>query len=325
MAEHKADPFNREMLARMYLQLQEIRCLEEQVQYLFLTEDMPGTIHSSIGQEAIAVGVCSCLRRDDYLNGSHRGHGQYIVKGGSAKEVMAELFAKQTGCSRGMGGSVHLSNPAIGYLPGVGIVGAQIPIAAGAALSAKLRGTDQVAVAIFGDGATNTGYFHEGLNLASIWALPVVYVCENNFYAVSMPIGKAMASETIAGRARAYSIEGLAVDGNDVLAVYEATRNAVAKARAGGGPMLIECQTYRHKGHSRFEPGTYRPKEEVEAWLARDPIPRFRSYLLKTAVLSEEELQEIERRAKLTIDEAVDYARQSADPAPDAAMDYVFA
>ena len=313
-------------LARMYLQLKEIRLLEEQIQYLFLTEAMPGTIHSSIGQEAVAVGVCSCLRKDDYFCGSHRGHGQYIVKGGSAREVMAELFAKETGCCKGMGGSVHLANASVGYFPGVGIVGAQIPIAAGAALSAKLRGTDQVAVAVFGDGATNTGYFHEGLNLASIWTLPVVYVCENNFYGVSMPIEKAMSAKSIAGRASCYSMEGRTVDGNDVLAVYEAAENAVAKARAGGGPTLIECQTYRHKGHSRFEPGTgYRPKEEVEVWLAKDPIPRFRSYLLENQVLSEDELHEIEGRAKAIIDEAVEYSRKSADPAPDVVLNYVFA
>jgi TPP-dependent pyruvate/acetoin dehydrogenase alpha subunit len=317
--------FDKDLLARMYFQMVEIRYLEEQVQYLFLTEDMPGTMHSSIGQEAIAVGVIGCLKREDYLCGSHRGHGQYIVKGGDPRHVMAELFAKQTGCSKGMGGSVHLSGAELRYLPGVGILGAQIPIAAGVALSAKMRGSGEVAVAIFGDGATNTGYFHEGLNLAAIWDLPVVFICENNFYAVSVPIKKAMKAQTIASRASAYGFEGVVIDGNDVLAVYQATRDAVNKARQGGGPTLLEMQTYRHKGHSRFDPATYRPKGELEAWLAKDPIPRLRSKLVEANLFTPGEIEELEKQAKTAIDNAVRFARESLPPEADVAKNYVFA
>jgi len=326
MSKSEADALlDKDLLARMYFQMVEIRYLEEQVQYLFLTEDMPGTMHSSMGQEAIAVGVVGCLRREDYLCGSHRGHGQYIVKGGDPRQVMAELFAKQTGCSKGMGGSVHLSSAELRFLPGVGILGAQIPISAGVALSAKMRGANEVAVAIFGDGASNTGYFHEGLNLAAIWDLPVVFVCENNFYAVSVPIKKAMKAKTIASRASAYGIEGLVIDGNDVLAVYQATQEAVNKARQGGGPTLLEMQTYRHKGHSRFDPATYRPKGELEAWLAKDPIPRLRSKLLELKILSSGEIEELEKQAKIAVDEAIRFARESPPPEADAARHYIFA
>jgi acetoin:2,6-dichlorophenolindophenol oxidoreductase subunit alpha len=315
---------NIELLSKMYAQMFLIRELEERVQTLFMTEVMPGTIHSSIGQEAVAVGVVTCLLPEDVLCGSHRGHGQYIVKGGEPRRVMAELFGKRTGCSGGMGGSVHLSGKAINYFPGVGILGAHIPIAAGAALSFKLDGAARVAAAIFGDGAANTGYFHEGLNLAAIWDLPVVFVCENNFYAVSVPVHQSMKVETIASRASAYGIEGLVVDGNDVIAVHQATRRAVDKARSGGGPTLLELQTYRHKGHSRFDPASYRPPEEVAAWMKKDPIPRLKNILLEKGV-TPDAIEALERQGRDTVEEAVLFARQSPLPDPQEAMSFTCA
>jgi pyruvate dehydrogenase E1 component alpha subunit len=238
---------------------------------------------------------------------------------------MAEIFAKDTGCCRGMGGSMHLSEPSVGMLGATAIVGGGLPIATGAALSAKLRGTDQVAVCFFGDGASNEGTFHESLNQAGVWKLPVIYVCENNLYGFSVPFGAVSALPDIAPRAASYGFPGIIVDGNDVLAVYEATLAAVTRARDGVGPTLIECKTYRHRGHSRFEKSTYRSSEELQAWLQKDPLPRFRAILVQEGVITEQDAERILQEVKEGLEDAIAFARQSPEPPPDAPLRYAYA
>jgi TPP-dependent pyruvate/acetoin dehydrogenase alpha subunit len=302
-----------------------IREFEERLYRLFLTETMPGTMHQYTGQEAVAAGVCAALAPTDYIASTHRGHGHAIAKGVSLPSMMAEMFARDTGCCRGMGGSMHLGDPAVGMLAATAIVGGGIPIATGAALSAQLRGSGQVAVAFFGDGASNEGSFHESLNQAGAWRLPVLYVCENNLYGFSVPFREASAVTDIAPRAAAYGFPGISVDGNDVLAVYEAATEAVARARAGEGPTLIECKTYRHRGHSRFEKPVYRTDEELQAWLERDPISRYRDFLVNEGVLTEEAFERMVAEIRAELEEAIAFARQSPEPPPDAALRYVYA
>jgi len=310
-----------EMYKRMFL----IRAFEDRLYLLFLHEAMPGTMHQYNGQEAVAVGVCSALNQDDYIVSTHRGHGHYIAKGGDIRAMMAEMFAKATGCCRGMGGSMHIMDLSAGILGSTAIVGAGIPIAAGAALSAKLRATGRVSVSFFGDGAANTGAFHEAMNLAAVWDLPVIFVCENNLYGFSTPLHKAMKVPDVAARASGYGMPGVVVDGNDCLAVWDAASGAVERARAGKGPTLIECKTYRFRGHSRFEPATYRSKEELETWLSKDPIPRLRNFLIERKVASEKAIASVEDEVKRMVEEAVEFARKSPEPEPDAAVKYVFA
>lgn len=316
---------SKEKLIEMYRMMVKIRLFEEKVFELYAQNLVPGTIHLYTGQEAVAVGVCSALRKDDYITSTHRGHGHCIAKGADVKRVMAEILGKKTGYCKGKGGSMHIADFSIGMLGATAVVGAGIPIAAGAGLSIKLRGTDQVVACFFGDGASNQGTFHEGINMAAIWSLPVIFVCENNLYAMGTRVSMVMLIENIADRAAAYGIPGVVVDGNDVLAVYEATLRAAERARRGEGPTLIECKTYRHRGHSRVDPAKYRPKEEVEAWLARDPIKRFREKLLGLNVLTEAEIQQIDREVAAEIDEAVQYAMESPYPAPEEALEDVYA
>jgi len=313
-----------ELLLDLYTRMYRTRCFEEAVYGLFLTEEMQGTVHLSTGQEAVSAGVCAHLRPDDYLVPSFRGHGEFLAKGGSPRAAMAEVFARDTGCARGMSGSMHLGDPALNIVPGVAIVGEGIAIATGLALSAVMQASDRVATVFFGDGTANCGYFHESLNLAAIWRLPVVFVCANNLYAVSTPISRTMAVETVAERAAAYGIEGLRLDGNDVEAVFAAAAQAIEKARRGGGPTLLECMTYRQRGHSRFEPGRYRPEGELDAWLARDPLPRFRSQLTALGSGVESEVQTIEAEVEAQIADAVQFARTSPDPEPDLPLRLVF-
>jgi len=302
----------------------EIRYFEEKVYDLYGQNLVPGTIHLYAGQEAVAVGVCANLREDDYITSTHRGHGHCIAKGAQLNRVMAEILGKKTGYCKGKGGSMHIADFSIGMLGATAVVGAGLPIAAGAGLSIKLRKTDQVVACFFGDGASNQGTFHEGINMASIWNLPVLFVCENNLYAMGTHQSRVMAIENIADRAAAYGIPGLAVDGNDVLAVYEAAHEAVDRARKGRGPTLIECKTYRHKGHSRFDPATYRPKEEVEKWIKRDPIAQFKAMLLEKKTLTEEETNKIEQEVASAVEDAVKFARESPHPAPEEALENVF-
>ncbi|MFH0797587.1 MAG: thiamine pyrophosphate-dependent dehydrogenase E1 component subunit alpha [Candidatus Omnitrophota bacterium] len=315
----------KEKLVWMYRKMYEIRCFEEKLYYLFLTENLPGTMHQYIGEEAVAVGVCANLEKDDYITSTHRGHGHCIAKGASLDRMMAEMFGKKTGYCKGMGGSMHLADFSVGILGATGIVGAGIPIATGAGLSAKIRGTNQVTACFFGDGAVNRGAFHEGVNMAAAWNLPVIFVCENNLYGFSTPVKETMLLEDIAERAKAYGIPGMIADGMDVLAVYNSTRTAAARARKGEGPTLIECKTYRYKGHSRFEPAHYRLEEEVKEWQSKDPIPGFRAKLIGMEILSEEQVKSMEEQVEADMEEAVKFAKNSPDPSPDASLKYIYA
>ena len=312
-------------LVEMYKMMVKIRLFEEKVFELYAQNLVPGTIHLYTGQEAVAVGVCSALRKDDYITSTHRGHGHCIAKGAEIKRVMAEILGKKTGYCKGKGGSMHIADFNIGMLGATAVVGAGTPIAAGAALSIKLRKTGQVVACFFGDGASNQGTFHEGINMAAIWQLPVIFVCENNLYAMGTRQSITMKIENIADRATAYGIPGVVVDGNDVLAVYEAALSAVERARRDEGPTLIECKTYRHRGHSRVDPAKYRPKEEVEAWLAKDPIKQLRERLLQSTILTEVEIQRIDEEVSTEIEEAVKYSMESPYPAPQEALEDVYA
>ena len=315
----------KEKLIEMYRKMLEIRQFEGKVYELYGQNLVPGTIHLYAGQEAVAVGVCANLRREDYIVSTHRGHGHCIAKGADLKRVMAEILGKKTGYCKGKGGSMHIADFSVGILGATGVVGAGIPIAVGAGLSIKLRGTDQVVACFFGDGASNQGTFHEGVNMAAIWRLPVLFVCENNLYAMGTRQSRVMLIEKISERAAAYGIPGVTVDGNDVLAVYEAAKKAIERAKRGEGPTLIECRTYRHKGHSRMDPATYRPKEEVEYWLKKDPIKRFRGRLLEMGILTEEEAKKIEDEVSQAIEEAVKFALESPYPEPEEALKDVYA
>lgn len=319
-----ASNLTKERLVEMYSKMVKIRCFEEKVFELYGQNLVPGTIHLYTGEEAVAVGVCSSLRADDYITSTHRGHGHCIAKGADPKQTMAEILGKKTGYCKGKGGSMHIADFKVGMLGATAVVGAGLPIAVGAGLSIKLRKTDQVVACFFGEGASNQGTFHESLNLASAWLLPVIFVCENNLYAMGTRQSRIMNIEDIAARASAYGIPGAAVDGNDVLAVHETSGQAIKRARSGAGPTLIECKTYRHKGHSRVDPAKYRPKEEVDGWLARDPIKRLRAKLLSDELLTEDEVEKIERNISSQVQEAVDYAVESPYPRPEEALDDVY-
>ncbi len=305
---------DREKLLGMYTTMVTIRQFEGRVAELFATGKIPGFVHLYIGEEAVATGVCAHLRRDDFITSTHRGHGHLIAKGGDPRLMMAELFGKRTGYCKGKGGSMHIADVELGILGANGIVGGGPPIAAGAALSARYRGTDQVVACFFGDGAANQGTFHEAANLAAIWKLPVVFVCENNHYGISLHQGKHMAVADVADRARAYDMPGVAVDGMDVMAVYEAAGEAVKRARAGDGPSLIECKTYRFRGHFEGDPEVYRSRDEVAEWQKRDPIATFRARLLEMQVLTEDKVRAIDEAARARIDEAVSFAEGSPLP-----------
>ncbi len=314
----------KEKLVEIYRKMYEIRSFEEKVFELYAQNLVPGTIHLYAGEEAVAVGVCSNLRKADYITSTHRGHGHCIAKGAELKRIMAEILGKKTGYCKGKGGSMHIADFSIGMLGATAVVGAGLPIAMGAGLSIRLRETENVVACFFGDGASNQGTFHEAINMAAIWSLPVIFVCENNVYAMGTRQEKVMLIEDIADRAVAYGIPGVTVDGNDVLAVYEATQKAVEKARGGEGPTLLGCKTYRHKGHSRIDPAKYRPEDEVEKWLRRDPIKRFGEKLLNHNVLTEDEIQAVEGKIASEIEKAVEFAMDSPYPAPEEALEDVY-
>jgi TPP-dependent pyruvate/acetoin dehydrogenase alpha subunit len=315
----------KEKLIDMYRVMLRIRVFEDRVYKEFAAGHIGGFVHLYAGEEAVATGACATLRTDDYITSTHRGHGHVIAKGGKTDRMMAELYGKKTGYNKGKGGSMHIADPDIGVLGASGIVAAAIPIAGGAALSAKMRGTDQVAVCFFGDGACNTSRFHEGVNLASIWKLPVVYVIENNMYAEITPISYAANIPNLADRAAAYGIPGVTVDGNDILAVYEAVGKAVARARRGEGPTLVECKTCRRYGHYEGDTQTYRTKAEMEECHKRDPIPRFRKRLVEMGVLTEKEADKIHQEILKEIDDAVKFADESPLPAPEETLEDVYA
>jgi pyruvate dehydrogenase E1 component alpha subunit len=315
----------RDVLLLMYERMLKVRHFEDRVKDLFAAGEMPGFVHLYLGQEAVAVGACAALNDDDYITSTHRGHGHIVAKGGDMKLMMAELYGKATGYNKGKGGSMHIAAPSLGILGANGIVGAGLPIATGAALSAKLRKSGQVTVCFFGDGASNQGTFHEAINIASAFDLPCVYICENNLYAVGTRQSDVRKVEDIADRGVGYAIPGLAIDGNDVIAVYEACREAVDRARSGMGPTLIECKTYRWRAHFEGEPDTYRPPEEVEAWVKREPIAPYRRLLIEQGILTEAEADEIEANVLKELDAAVEFARQSPLPEPESALENLWA
>jgi pyruvate dehydrogenase E1 component alpha subunit len=310
--------FLREQLKGFYRTMYTIRCFEEKVNDLFLAGEIPGFVHLYIGEEAIATGVMANLRKTDYITSTHRGHGHTIAKGANLKKMMAEIFGKRTGYCHGKGGSMHIADFSIGMLGANGVVGGGFNLAVGAALAAKLRGSDQVAVCFFGDGASNRGTFHEAINMAAAWKLPVVFVCENNQWASTTPYRTTTSVENIADRAIGYGIPGVVVNGNDVFAVYEAARAAVQRARSGGGPTLLEAKTYRIKGHFVGDPELYRTREEVqERFENDDPLKNFRQQVLAANQLTEKDFADIETQVKEELAAALAYAKESPFPGPE--------
>jgi TPP-dependent pyruvate/acetoin dehydrogenase alpha subunit len=316
----------REELLHLYQVMLTIRRFEERVVIDYRSGAIPGIVHSYIGQEAVATGVCTNLRPDDRIISNHRGHGHCIAKGADLNRMMAEIYGRKTGYCKGKGGSMHIADFGIGMLGANGIVAAGLPIAAGAALAAQLEGGDRVVVLFFGDGATNEGEFHEVLNLASIWKLPLIFACENNLYSVNTPVHYATGLEHISDRATGgYGIPSVIVDGNDVVAVHETTKKKVTEVRAGGGPIFIEFMTYRWRGH--FEaPGLpdLRPVEEIETWKEKCPIAGLERMLLENGIASRQQLEEINGRVLQKIEGAVSYALASPFPAPEDALEDVF-
>lgn len=308
----------------LYRQMLTIRRFEERCNFLFMQGKIPSTLHLYIGQEAVAVGVCAHLTHEDFATSTHRPHGHSLAKGVTPRAIMAELYAKRTGCCKGKGGSMHVGDMTVGMAPAIAIVGGNIPLTAGMALACKRLGNGRVAVSFMGDGATNEGAFHEGLNMASIWKLPAIFVVENNLYAASTPMSWTFKIEDIADRAAAYGMRGEIVDGMDVLAVHEAAGRAVEQARRGEGPTLLECKTYRLCGHSRSDPRTYRSKEEEAEWATRDPILRLAACLKADGHATDESLAEIEREVTAVIDDAVAFAESSPSPDPEEALEDVF-
>jgi len=316
---------SKDMMLEMYRRMVRIREFELAAIDLFKRGMVKGAIHAYIGQEASGVGVCMALRKDDLIAGTHRSHGHNIAKGADTKKMMAEILGKETGYCKGRGGSMHIAAFETGSLGALAVVGAGIPIAVGAALAFKMRGEDRVAVPFTGDAGCNTGNWHEGLNMASIWDLPVVFVLENNQYGVSTRITNSCKIEDLSLRAQSYGIPGVRVDGFDVLAVYQAAKEAVERARRGEGPTLLVTESYRFEGHYAGEPEVYRDRAEVQEWRKKDPIPRFRKYLLDNGVATESEVAAIEAEIKQEIAEAVKFAQESPQPDPATAMDYIYA
>lgn len=315
---HPTSAQARDLLLKMCL----IRSFEEQAEELFALGRVHGTMHLSIGQEATAVGAASALRRGDYLLNTHRGHGHCLAWFDSdVGLMMAEFMGKETGYCRGRGGSMHIANMAANNLGANGIVAGGLPIAVGVGLSISMRRTDQVCLAIFGDGAANEGAFHESLNMASIWRLPIIYLCENNQYAMSMPVERAINVANISDRAAAYGMPGVTVDGNDLAAVAEAVGAAAARARAGQGPSLVECRTYRWRGHSKSDKQAYRTRDEIKGWQRLDPIPRF----AEAAGLGAAELEELRAEARRQIAAAVAFAEASPEPDVSTILEGVYA
>jgi pyruvate dehydrogenase E1 component alpha subunit len=304
----------KEQLLLMYELMVRIRRFEERVKDLCTAGDFPGWTHVCIGEEAGVVGACSALEDDDYITATHRGHGQNIAKGVSLKGIMAELMGKSDGVCQGKGGSMHIGDVQVGAMGGIAILGAGTPIACGAALSAKLRDTGRVALSFFGEGASNQGVVHEAMNIAALWKLPVIFFVESNQWAEMSRRSSHLAIETLALRAQGYGMPGVTVDGNDVLAVYEAARAAVDRARAGNGPTLIDSITYRWDGHYVGDPVVLRPEGELEEWMEKCPIKRFEEQLKNEGLLSDDGVAEVAGRVDTEIEEAIEFARQSPQP-----------
>ena len=313
----------KEFIQDLYLRMRRIREFETKAMGFFADGRIHGAVHLYTGEEAVAAGICMSLRDDDYITSTHRGHGHIIAKGGDMKYMMAELFGRETGYCKGKGGSMHIADTSKGILGANGVVGAGLTIAVGAGLSCSYRGTDQVCVCFFGDGATNQGTFHESLNLASLWNLPVVFVCENNGYAISVSQARHMKIKDISLRAAAYGIPGVTVDGNDAIAVYEAGRQAVHHARTGEGPTLIECKTWRQRGHFEGDMARYKTPEEQESWLARDPLPHFIALMLENG-FSEKEIKDLDQSVADEMEVAIQFAEDSPYPSIESAVEDIY-
>jgi len=314
-----------DIILEIYRRMVRIRQFEDRLYQMFLQGLVPGTLHQYQGQEAIASGVCVALRPDDVVFSTHRPVGHAIAKGVPLPGIAAELWGKATGCAGGKGGQMHMVDAAVGFPPSSAVVGSNIPMATGAALGFKLRGLDRVAVSFFGDGASNTGAFHEGINLAAVKDAPVIFVCENNQYAASTHVSLAMRISDIADRAKAYGIPGSVIDGMDAIAVYQSASQAVARARNGAGPTLLEYRTYRFMGHSRGDPGGYRTKQEVDQWRSRDPIQRLQNALIAQYSQPAGSLDQIEQDILAEVDAAIQFAQASPDPDPESTYRHVFA
>jgi acetoin:2,6-dichlorophenolindophenol oxidoreductase subunit alpha len=316
-----------DQLRQMYRQMVTIRKFEEAVWELYTSATMPGLAHLYIGQEAVAVGVCQALRQDDYITSTHRGHGHCLAKGAKVDQMFAELLGRAAGYCHGKGGSMHIADPAVGNLGANGIVGGSQAIAAGAALSAKIRGSGQVAVCFFGDGALNQGLLFESMNMASIWKLPVIYVCENNLYGEYTPMASVTGSSNVAARGEAFDIPSHLVDGQDVLAVYQCTAEAVKRARAGEGATFLVCNTYRYRGHHvGDQQRAYRTREEEAQWQQhRDPISRFAAWLVAEQQANEAQLKEIEGEVEQEIQASADFAKSAPFPVESEVTQHVYA
>jgi pyruvate dehydrogenase E1 component alpha subunit len=317
-------PLDKPLLLEIYKKMVSVRTFEETAADLFLKGQIPGFLHVYIGEEAVAAGVMAHLTDQDYISSTHRGHGHAVAKGARLDMMMAELHGKKTGYCHGKGGSMHIADLDLGMLGANGIVGGGVPIATGAGLALKLQGTDRVCVCFFGDGASNTGAFYEGVNLASVWDLPVVFVCENNQYAESTPRATHQRVKNVSDRAAAFNIPGIGMDGMDVFDVYQKTGEAIDQARAGKGPILLEARTYRFLGHFVGDPQNYRTKEEVEEWKKRDPIQMFRKRVIDAKQCATAELDAIDAQIKKDIDAAVEFARQSPEPEVELALQDIF-
>jgi len=314
-----------EQLLEMFHWLKLIRGFDLRLSTLVKQGKVRSGVYTGIGQEAIIVGTCFGLRKEDFICPLHRDLGAFLMKGVDARTMMSQMFAKLTGLSKGRDSALHSGVNELGIFGNTSMLGSNLPVAAGLALTYKMEKTDNVVIAYFGEGASNVGDFHEALNFAGVQQLPIVFICENNQYAYSVPLEKTMAIDDVAIRAEGYGFEGIAINGNDVLAVYQAMQGALARARGGDGPTLIECKTYRWHGHSEHDKAFYRTDEELAMWKSRDPIPTFTTYLRARHVLDDAKLKEIEDRVAATIDDAVEFASNAADPPPEDAVTDLYA
>src|SRR5215210_9524224 len=314
-----------EQLLDMFFWLKLIRAFDERLSTLVKQGKVRSGVYTGIGQEAIIVGTCYGLRQEDYICPLHRDLGSFLMKGVTARAMMAQMFAKETGLSKGRDSALHSGVNELGIFGNTSMLGANLPVAAGLALTFKMEKVDNVVVAYFGEGASNTGDFHEALNIAGVQRLPILFICENNQYAYSVPVEKSMAIDDVADRAESYGFDGVAINGNDVLALYQATQGAITRARTGEGPTLIECKTYRWHGHSEHDKAFYRSNEELAMWKSRDPITTFTTYLSGLNVLTDVHIAEIENRVTSAIDDAVEFALNAPDPAPEAAVTDLYA
>lgn len=316
---------NKDILVEMFKRMNEVRAFDEKLNVFFKKGLMHGTTHLSIGEEASGVASCMALKKEDYITSTHRGHSHIIGKGIDLNRMMAEFLGKRTGYSKGKGGSMHIADLEQGNMGSNGVVGGGFAIATGAALTQKMKNTGNVVLCFFGDGASNEGSFHESINMASVWNLPVIFFCENNLYGMSTPIEKSMNIKDVSIRAKSYGIPNYIVNGNEAIDVYETTQKAAEYCRSGKGPVLIESKTYRYLGHSKSDKNVYRTEKEIEEWKKKDPIKRLRKYLINNNILTGEEVLKIENQVAREIDEAVKFAKNSPSPSLDHLTEDIYA